>query len=297
MFAPFAMCNTACRADRIRSMGDDEDLTKIMDQYKAEEVVPGQRGAPMPGRARAPDEELPAGISLAAAAALCGEEQAEGSGMVDHLLREVSQGNMEAVTQMLSGGLDANVSNATDETPLHVAAYHGRLDMVNLLLAHGAHTEVVDGKGKTPLRRAYDNEDIAGALLEAGANPNVSDLSGGGTTLHRAAEGGFSAVVQLLLRHGAHPNRSNEEGETALHEASIYGQADCVQLLLAGKADPIATDHAGNTPLHCCAYSDDLASSEVVAKLLMDAGADPYILNTDEETYWSLHKKRADRQY
>jgi hypothetical protein len=52
----------------------------------------------------------------------------------------------------------------------------------------------------------YNHADIVRTLLEAGENPNRYNPLGGhshGTPLHHAAAGGYLAVVQLLVEHGA----------------------------------------------------------------------------------------------
>jgi ankyrin repeat protein len=54
-----------------------------------------------------------------------------------------------------------------------LAAYHGRADVVRLLLSHGADPNRVNDRGQTPLAGAiFKNEvEVADALLEGGADP------------------------------------------------------------------------------------------------------------------------------
>ncbi len=74
-------------------------------------------------------------------------------------------------------------------------------------------------------------------------------------------------MVDLLLDAGADPNLRNDSGRTALHEAASKGDAAVLARLLARKADPRIRDDKGRTPLHS-------ASNEVVARMLLDAGAE-----------------------
>lgn len=43
------------------------------------------------------------------------------------------------------------------QTPLHVASYEGKFEMVYFLLSHGANVEAKDGQGWTPLHCAAAN--------------------------------------------------------------------------------------------------------------------------------------------
>ena len=93
--------------------------------------------------------------------------------------------------------------------------------------------------------------------------------------LHFAAQGGGVAEVTRLLNEGHSPNVFDELGKTPLHYAAALGHLDVMRLLLASGADVNAHDERviGNTVLR------DVASncSFDVAKILVDAGADPTI--------------------
>lgn len=93
--------------------------------------------------------------------------------------------------------------------------------------------------------------------------------------LHFAAEDGDLEGVASLLREGHNPNAFDELGRTPLHYAAKGGHLNVMRLLLASGADVNAHDERvnGNTVL------GDVASncSFDVAKILVDAGADPTI--------------------
>lgn len=55
-------------------------------------------------------------------------------------------------------------------------------------------------------------------------------------------------ILQLLLKHGADPNKQHGYGETALHVAAHLGNTDIVELLLQHKADITITNREGNIP-------------------------------------------------
>ena len=68
------------------------------------------------------------------------------------------------------------------DTALCLAAEANNVDMVSFLLELGAHPDVVDFKGRTPIMRAafYGHTLCMKALGEAGANMTTRDREGKG---------------------------------------------------------------------------------------------------------------------
>jgi len=64
--------------------------------------------------------------------------------------------------------VDPNVKDNEGATPLHNAAWRGHLDVVKLLLEHGADPNVKDNAGNTPLHNAARRGrlDVVKLLLE-----------------------------------------------------------------------------------------------------------------------------------
>jgi len=108
-----------------------------------------------------------------------------------------------------------------------------------------------DKKGNSTLIHAVANghERIADALLHITKQPNDVEPEKGFTPLLLAATDGHTAMVHLLLEHGANPNMKNFDGLTALHNAVFEKQIDIVKLLLEYGADPTIKDRFGNTPI------------------------------------------------
>ncbi|XP_047452609.1 ankyrin repeat domain-containing protein 27 isoform X2 [Mugil cephalus] len=75
----------------------------------------------------------------------------------------------------------------------------------------------------------------------------------GFTPLHVAALHGHSALVALLIRHGANVNARTNQSATPLHLASQNSHVQVVRFLLECNAKLNKKDHYGNTPLiHAC---------------------------------------------
>ena len=201
------------------------------------------------------------------------EASAEGS-MGDKPLHKVSVGEYRSqedgvrVAQLLlERGADVNTRRNDHQTPLHAASYFGNVEIVRLLLEHGADSE-------------------ANAEGDYGAKP-----------LHSLSCGKFESqedgvrVAELLLEHGADVNARRNDHHTPLHVASYLGNVEIVRLLLAHGADPGANAEGdmGEKPLHQVSYGKYRSQEDGmrVAELLLERGAD---VNTRRKEHWTpLH--------
>ena len=74
-------------------------------------------------------------------------------------------------------GLKVNSRSIFNDTPLHVAARSGDLDLVLALLEDGAEIDAVGDYGKTPLHNAaqYGHRDLVVNLMALGAKADIPD--------------------------------------------------------------------------------------------------------------------------
>ena len=107
-----------------------------------------------------------------------------------------------------------------------------------------------DDHGRTALNLAAAHGDIdqVKLLLDKGANVNAKD-SDGATPLHAAARKGHLAIAELLVARGADVNAASNNGATPLHLAGAYGNMGLADWLAGKVADVNARDNVGRTPL------------------------------------------------
>ena len=152
------------------------------------------------------------------------------------------------------GAANVNASIASDftgETALMMASCAGKLEMVRLLVQHGASVNAacVDSVMTAVMFASQEGYlEVVRFLIEHGAHVNVVEtMNGGCTSLMWASERGYLEVVRCLLGGGATVNAAADSGCTALMSASKGGHLSTVRLLLEHGADRFAHSLTGWT--------------------------------------------------
>jgi ankyrin repeat protein len=122
--------------------------------------------------------------------------------------------------------------------PLGLAAFFGRKEVLDFLLAHGANPNCASKNQMRvmPIHSAvaHRQPELALAMVESlllnGAEVNVAQ-DGGWTPLHQAAAHGQVEIMKLLLAHGASVNAKSEDGTTPLQMAQNKGYPEAVEML------------------------------------------------------------------
>ncbi len=121
--------------------------------------------------------------------------------------------------------------------PLGLACFFGHMESAEYLISAGARVNSPSGNKLkvTPLHSAAASEHtaIVKLLLEHGADPNVRE-QGDFTPLHAAAQNGDIASIRALLIHGADSEARTSEGKTPLDYARESGKAEAIDLLKQG---------------------------------------------------------------
>ena len=84
-------------------------------------------------------------------------------------------GETERLGAYVEAGVPVNLTDASGNTLLMLAAYHGHAETVGALAGRGADVDRLNDRGQSPLAGAvFKAEDaVVAALLEAGADPDA----------------------------------------------------------------------------------------------------------------------------
>lgn len=114
--------------------------------------------------------------------------------------------------------------------------------------------------------------------------------SGLNTWIHNASYNGDMEYITSLIERGADINSQNEYGQTPLWVAFNQGRISCARFLLKLGANPNTKDCYGDTLLHRFCQ---LKFPEYV-KILLENGADPSILDRNDQTAKEVALKQKD---
>jgi ankyrin repeat protein len=183
-------------------------------------------------------------------------------------------------------------------------------DLISLVLAIEPGINSQDQSGRTALSHAsrdqqegYQRQVVVGALLDAGADPNIADIYGKTPLLHALERGGASycspSKVYLLLKAGADPNVRDNSGATPVGYLSkrrdfftsrfTGSAAKIVDDLLRAGMDSNITDDSGKTPIFHILENqynttDGLLIAQEITWKLLEAGADITVKDSSERT-------------
>lgn len=194
------------------------------------------------------------------------------------------------------------------QTPLHLAAGNGQIDVCRLLLELGASIDATDDLGQKPIHVAAQNNFSEVAKLFLQAHPGLVNATSkdGNTCAHIAAmqgsvkvieelmkfdrqgvisarnritdatplqlasEGGHADVVKALVRAGASCTEENKSGMTAVHLAAQNGHGPVLDVMRSSNSLRISSKKLGLTPLHVAAF---YGQADTVRELLLNVPA------------------------
>ena len=181
-------------------------------------------------------------------------------------------GYASIVRKLIENGYDIEAKLRNGATPLHVAALHGKLSVVKVLVKMGAEINSVCSSWKrTPLFDAIrsKNEEIVRLLLENKADIHHED-DDKVNPIFFAVYLDSENIVKLLLENGADQNAINRRGNTLLLQAVLCKQEGMVKLLIEYKANLNAEDDGKETAL----FKAVILGLERMVKLLLEHSAD-----------------------
>lgn len=189
------------------------------------------------------------------------------------------EGHLEIVHFLIQEGADVNSMNAVRRNPVLLAGYRGHTDVVKLLLDNGVKFDYVDIRGYTPLRWAAvrGNKDVVELYVARGAK----------ISLHEAAACGHIGFIDKKLSEGADINRLNQDGRTPLHQTVYSGNLETIEYLIKKGADVNAKSSNNETPLDLAIERD---RQKIAAALRSKGGnetpmMDPVVLPVSKNIY------------
>jgi len=173
--------------------------------------------------------------------------------------------NIQVVINILNYGIDVNIKNRDDTTPIYISIMYNKYTISKILLKCGADPNTTYNGLKIMMYSIMDNNvQIVELLLKYDADPNtIVDITGV-TGLQIACESNYIEMVELLLRYDANPNIQDEYGNTSLFSAR--NNINILELLLQNDANPNIKNNDGRTVLL-------LASNDDIINLLLHYGA------------------------
>jgi len=209
---------------------------------------------------------------------------------IDDLLGAIRRGDAKAADALLAANPDlANARDTGGNSPLLIATYAGKQDLVRLLLERGARPSFFEacalGLVADVRRHLRENPGVVGAYAHDGWPP-----------LHLAAYFGHRETAEALLDAGADvlAIARNAEANLAINAAAAGPRADrrpdIIRLLIArgcpvdGRGSP-----SGHTPLHEATYNGDQA----LVRFLLDRGADRSLRTGEGETALDIAGKHG----
>jgi cytohesin len=172
-------------------------------------------------------------------------------------------GQTNQVNQLLlSAPHLANASDAGGNTPLHLAAWNGKKEMVELLIAKGALVNAQNKSGQTPIM-------LAGSRIRQNSGPKSCDLGyeiGEYLLFHgaicdiftAAAIGAVEQINACLQEDAALLNATNDEGLSPLQVAACVPQAGMFGYELPANANELPSV---KFLLECGAFLDIFAAA------------------------------------
>ena len=192
--------------------------------------------------------------------------------------------------KLLHAGANINAQTRSGFTALHLAAEKGDLDVVNILIDHGANPKNADASNSVLGSATMGgNVSIVKRLVDLGVDINTQSTHQY-TPILTASSKKDLAIVEFLLEHGAKPDIPDYEGLMPLSMACCGGEVDIVKRLVDYGVDVNDTSKNGLTALHLAAGRGHTA----IVEFLLSQGADPNIVCLENTTALSVAAWKRD---
>lgn len=197
------------------------------------------------------------------------------------LLLAAVEDHGSAVEALCASGADVSLRVKThfcveydDYSALDLASFYGWTDVMKTLIAYRSDVNALSWSGYSALHKAAEGGEVAAidVLMQAGAR--IHGPAGFESALHHAVEGKSAPAVEALVRHGADPEWHDDLSVTPLLRAVQLRHLGTVNALLAAGASPNVSGNGNETMLWAAVNTDMYDScSDDVLKVLLAHGA------------------------
>lgn len=185
-----------------------------------------------------------------------------------HCAIEFSPGS-ELAKLLIDSGANLNLADQDGDTPLSLAAYAGRYDVVKMLLnEEDCSKGLVSPHAKAAVHRAAawnQNLDIVKLLLENGADVNQIGTNAAGSPLQAACQNKEIAkeMIECFLEHGADLLEQVGTRGFVISTAAVCSTPETINFVLQRGATVNVVDTLGRHPIHMSCVGGTLNFREI----------------------------------
>ncbi|KAF6726419.1 Ankyrin repeat domain-containing protein 24 [Oryzias melastigma] len=186
----------------------------------------------------------------------------------ERLLQAVEQNEPDKVSALIvKKGLCPTKLDGEGKSAFHLSVSRGRLDCLEVIIAHGADISLPDGAGLSALHLAAKNgqPECLKRLLQERLSVDCTD-SIGRTPLHHAAVSGCLGCAEILWDFKANLDVQDSDGATPLILAAQMSRVELCVFLLGRGSDPNIQDSQGRSALMVACESDGIETVEALLR-------------------------------
>ena len=174
----------------------------------------------------------------------------------------------QAVLWFLDKRIDIEVQNSQKETAIFYAIHSKSSAILQVLIENKANINHLNMYNRTALQDAVisaNSNRVVNYLLEVTSNISNCDIHGNNLIFDAIANGNFELIKKIASIDKIDINQVNEDGHTVLHKESVLRNTPLAIALMEAGADPTILDKNGNSFLFLV-LSKGLESLEIIEK-------------------------------
>lgn len=186
------------------------------------------------------------------------------AGSYDDFFSAIKKNDAVDVSALLNRGFDPNTLDPTGLSGLMLALKNDSFKVAGVLLSHPQiKVEVRNATNESPLMLAALKGELqlCRLMIQKGGDVNKP----GWTPLHYAATHGHLAVLNLLLEENAYIDAASPNNTTPLMMAAHYGTPAAVKLLLEAGADPLLKNDLGLSAFDFAVRAKRMESADIIS--------------------------------